>query len=65
MVSNRRWDGTAGYGDWLIDQEHCEASVPAILAGLAQWPAGAEAAERKLKLFNERLIGLALDRLAA
>ena len=51
--------------DWLIDQEHCEASVPAILAGLAQWPAGAEAAERKLKLFNERLIGLALDRLAA
>jgi O-acetyl-ADP-ribose deacetylase (regulator of RNase III) len=51
--------------DWLIDREHCEASVSAIRAGLARWPAGAEAAERKLKLFNDRLIGLALNRLAA
>lgn len=51
--------------DWLIDREHCEASVPAIRAGLARWPAGEEAAERKLKLFNDRLIGLALSRLAA
>ena len=32
---------------------------------LAQWPAGDDAAERKLRLFNDRLIGLALDRLTA
>jgi O-acetyl-ADP-ribose deacetylase (regulator of RNase III) len=50
--------------DWLIDREHCDASVSAIRAGLAQWPAGVEAAERKVKLFNDRLIGLALNRLA-
>jgi len=50
--------------DWLIDREQCEASVTAIRAGLARWPAGAESAERKLKLFNDRLIGLALNRLA-
>jgi hypothetical protein len=51
--------------DWLIVERDCEASVQAIRAGLAQWPAGPEAAERKLRLFNDRLIGLALGRLAA
>lgn len=50
--------------DWLIDREHCESNVPAIREGLAHWSAGPEAAERKLNLFNERLIGLALNRLA-
>lgn len=50
--------------DWLIDREHREANVPAIRDGLAHWSAGPEAAERKLKLFNDRLIGLALNRLA-
>jgi O-acetyl-ADP-ribose deacetylase (regulator of RNase III) len=51
--------------DWLIDREHCEANVPSIRAGLSRWPAGPEAAERKLRLFNDRLLGLALERLAA
>lgn len=51
--------------DWLIDREHCEANLPAIRTGLSQWPAGPEAAERKLRLFNDRLLGLALERLAA
>jgi hypothetical protein len=32
---------------------------------LARWPAGPDAAERKLRLFNDRLIGLALERLNA
>jgi O-acetyl-ADP-ribose deacetylase (regulator of RNase III) len=49
--------------DWLIEREHCAPSVPSILAGLKNWPAGPSAAERKLKLFDERLIGLALDRI--
>ena len=51
--------------DWLIDREKCEANVAAIRDGLAHWSAGPEAAERKLSLFNERLIGLALNRLAS
>lgn len=50
--------------DWLIEREHCEATVPAIRTGLAHWPAGEEAAERKLRLLDQRLIGLALNRLA-
>jgi hypothetical protein len=49
--------------DWLIEREHCAPSVPGILAGLKNWPAGAASAERKLRLFDERLIGLALDRI--
>jgi O-acetyl-ADP-ribose deacetylase (regulator of RNase III) len=51
--------------DWLIQREGCEASLPGIREGLARWPAGPDAAERKLRLFNDRLIGLALERLAA
>jgi O-acetyl-ADP-ribose deacetylase (regulator of RNase III) len=50
--------------DWLIEREHCEPSLDSIRAGIEKWPAGAEAAERKLRLFNDRLIGLALERLA-
>jgi O-acetyl-ADP-ribose deacetylase (regulator of RNase III) len=50
--------------DWLIERENCAQSVAAIREGLRRWPAGPEAAERKLRLFNDRLIGLALERLA-
>jgi len=50
--------------DWLIAREHREPTIEGIHAGLQQWPAGPEAAERKLRLFNNRLIGLALDQLA-
>jgi O-acetyl-ADP-ribose deacetylase (regulator of RNase III) len=51
--------------DWLIQREHCDASLSGIRAGLQNWPAGPPAAERKLRLFNNRLLGLALERLAA
>lgn len=51
--------------DWLIEREHCEATLPAIREGLGRRPAGSAAAERKLRLFNDRLIGLAMERLTA
>ncbi len=51
--------------DWLIRRERCEATLPGIRQGLKRWPAGQAAAERKLRLFNDRLIGLALERLTA
>ncbi len=50
--------------DWLIEREHCEATVSAIRAGLSRWPGGPASAERKLRIFNDRLLGLALARLA-
>ena len=49
--------------DWLLQKEHCEASVAGIREGLSRWPAGAEAAERKVRLFDDRSIAIALERL--
>jgi hypothetical protein len=51
--------------DWLIEREHAEPTVKGIRAGLQNWPAGTVAAERKLRLFDERLVSLALDRISA
>lgn len=50
--------------DWLIQREHFDPTVSSIQVGLSQWPAGPDAAARKQKLFNDRLIKLALNRLA-
>jgi O-acetyl-ADP-ribose deacetylase (regulator of RNase III) len=50
--------------DWLVAREGVERTTEAIRAALHRWPAGAESAERKLRLFDDRLIDLALSRLA-
>jgi O-acetyl-ADP-ribose deacetylase (regulator of RNase III) len=49
--------------DWLIDKEGCQPTVGAIRGGLANWFGGGSPARRKLKLFDERLVSLALERL--
>jgi O-acetyl-ADP-ribose deacetylase (regulator of RNase III) len=49
--------------DWLIEREHAEPTIPGIRSGLRKWPAGDAAAERKLRLFDDRLLKLALDQL--
>lgn len=48
--------------DWLR-RHGVEATVPAMIAGIRSWPGGEKAAERKTKIFDERLVGLALERL--
>ncbi|GAB4276102.1 MAG: macro domain-containing protein [Deferrisomatales bacterium] len=50
--------------DWLVAEQHCEPSVPAIRHCLADWPGGPQARRRKERLFDERLLGLALERLS-
>lgn len=50
--------------DWLIVKENCTPTLEGIREGLRSWPGGAEAGERKLKIFSDRLIGLGLDRLS-
>jgi O-acetyl-ADP-ribose deacetylase (regulator of RNase III) len=50
--------------DWLLCQKGCAPQVAAVRQELARWPGGQTAGERKLRLFDERLLGLALDRLA-
>ena len=49
--------------DWLIAREHCEPTVASIRHGLSKWPAGESAADRKLRIFDDRLIDLALRQL--
>lgn len=49
--------------DWLIAREGCEPNTSGIRRGIRGWPAGKEAAVRKLRLFDDRLIQLALDQL--
>jgi hypothetical protein len=50
--------------DWLTFKIGCEFSVAAVRDALAKWPAGKSAARRKARLFDERLLKLAIDRLA-
>jgi O-acetyl-ADP-ribose deacetylase (regulator of RNase III) len=48
--------------DWLVCREGAAPTVADVKSKLANWPGGA--GDRKLKLFDDRIIGLALDRLA-
>ncbi|WP_211442666.1 type II toxin-antitoxin system antitoxin DNA ADP-ribosyl glycohydrolase DarG [Collimonas humicola] len=47
--------------DWLLIKESVPATIAGVREGLQSWPAGA--AERKSRLFDERAIGIALERL--
>jgi O-acetyl-ADP-ribose deacetylase (regulator of RNase III) len=51
--------------DWLLQQKGIEPRVDLVKDALRKWPGGADAAERKLKLFDDRLLGLALRRLSS
>jgi len=49
--------------DWLLDKGGYEADLRSIREGIAKWPSGKGAAQRKQKLFDDRLLELALNRL--
>ena len=49
--------------DWLV-QDSIAADRDSIKTALKTWTGGEKSAERKLKLFEDRLIDLALERLA-
>jgi len=51
--------------DWLLTRERRRPELVDIKKGLAAWPGGREAGERKLRIFDDRLLGLALDHLTA
>ncbi len=49
--------------DWQLQKEAVAGTVEGIRASLAQWPGGNKAGQRKLRLFDDRMIGLALTQL--
>lgn len=51
-----------GTVDWLLANESCEPTLPCIRRCIERWPSGAG---RKQRLLEDRLIDLALERLAA
>ena len=50
--------------DWLVVKETCPPTLEGIKAGLPKWPGGSRASViRKQRIFDDRLIMLAIDRL--
>jgi O-acetyl-ADP-ribose deacetylase (regulator of RNase III) len=50
--------------DWLLYQNLAKPDLGSVRAGLRAWPGGEGAGERKLRLFDDRLVSVALERLA-
>ena len=50
--------------DWLVKKGSVAADRDSIKTALKTWTGGEKSAERKLKLFEDRLVDLALERLA-
>lgn len=50
--------------DWLVHMDGIAPRIEDVKAGLKRWAGGAKSAERKQRLFDDRLINLALQRLA-
>ncbi|WBX94851.1 type II toxin-antitoxin system antitoxin DNA ADP-ribosyl glycohydrolase DarG [Pseudoxanthomonas mexicana] len=51
--------------DWLLSQEGVAPTVPAVREGLHHWRGGPGAAARKDRLFDDRALSIALERLAS
>lgn len=51
--------------DWLVDHDKVEPTLAGVKTGLEKWLGGGEASQRKLRLFQDDLIELALSRLEA
>lgn len=49
--------------DWLIVEAGADRTIASIKQGLRDWPGGSPAGARKLRLFEDRMIGIALERL--
>jgi len=49
--------------DWLLAREGVAPTVPALREGLRHWRGGQDAAARKDRLFDDRALGIALERL--
>ena len=49
--------------DWITSEMNCDLTLASVKTGLENWPGGGIAAQRKQRLFDDRLLGLAIDRL--
>ncbi len=49
--------------DWLLNREEIPPNVDSVKEALARWPGGEGSGERKLRLFTDRMVDLAIKRL--
>ena len=49
--------------DWLISRESCNTDLVSIKQGIANWPVDHKAAERKSRIFNDKLLQSSIERL--
>jgi hypothetical protein len=50
--------------DWVLSNDGVARNLAAVREAIAKWPGGHGSARRKSKLFDDRLLSLALERLA-
>ncbi len=51
--------------DWIVSEMGCDLELSSVKDGLQRWPGGQSAARRKQKLFDDRLLETAINRLKA
>ena len=49
--------------DWMIQHDGTEPTVNGVIKDLKDWPGGKKAGQRKLKMFDRRLVSIALKQL--
>ena len=49
--------------DWLVTKQGAAPTGPSVRDALRRWPTDSSAVERKLRIFDDRLLELALERL--
>lgn len=49
--------------DWMILRNGTEPTVSGVIEGLKDWPGGNEAGQRKTRIFDRRLVAIALEQL--
>lgn len=51
--------------DWMMQHDDIEPTVEGVMEGLKYWAGGEAAGQRKLKIFDRRLVSIALEQLQA
>ncbi len=49
--------------DWMLQNDKIEPTINGVMEGLKRWPGGEKAGQRKLKIFDHRLVAIALKKL--
>jgi len=51
--------------DWMMQHDNINPTVEGVMEGLKGWAGGEASGQRKLKIFDQRLVGIALEQLQA